>query len=284
MSNKSAFQLGWDVFVSTAKPVVSDDRGPDGKQPALSPTSATLVYGEHDAVLVDPLMTIDESQTLRDWVVATGKNLTAIYVTHAHADHFFGARTLLERFPDARLIAHPSVVERMQQQVSPQIFAFWSAQVPGQLYDHPPIAEPLKNSVLQLEGRDLVIVPLGHTDTDETTCLHVPALDLVIAGDAVYNDVHLYLGESTPELRQAWLAALDTIEALRPRTVIAGHKRPENNNDPVNIELTRRYIRDFDRIAARPISARQLFDEMLALHPGRLNSWALWVSAKQVKG
>ena len=67
-----------------------------------SPTTSTLIHGERDAVLVDALMTKDESRALADWVVAAGKNVTAIFVTHAHGDHFFGAPAVLERFPDAK--------------------------------------------------------------------------------------------------------------------------------------------------------------------------------------
>jgi glyoxylase-like metal-dependent hydrolase (beta-lactamase superfamily II) len=54
-----------------------------------------------------------------DWVVASCKNLTAIYVTHGHGDHFFGLALLLERFPKARAGATPATVEAMNQQLSP---------------------------------------------------------------------------------------------------------------------------------------------------------------------
>ncbi|MBM0276250.1 MBL fold metallo-hydrolase [Micromonospora tarensis] len=45
----------------------------------------------------------------------------------------------------------------------------------------------------------LVAIEVGHSETDGTTVLHVPSLDLVVAGDAVYNGVHLYLAESGNE-------------------------------------------------------------------------------------
>jgi hypothetical protein len=61
-----------------------------------------------------------------------------------------------------------------------------------------------------------VSVPLGHTDTDNTTCLHVPSVGLVVAGDAAYNDVHLYLAGSNPDTRREWISALDTIELSTP--------------------------------------------------------------------
>jgi glyoxylase-like metal-dependent hydrolase (beta-lactamase superfamily II) len=60
------------------------------------PTSSTLIYGAHDAVLVDSQLTTQAAADLTAWVVATSKNLTAIYITHAHGDHHFGTSTLLK--------------------------------------------------------------------------------------------------------------------------------------------------------------------------------------------
>ena len=127
-------------------------------------------------------------------------------------------------------------------------------------------------------------VPLGHTDTDNTTCLHVPSIGLVVAGDAAYNDVHVYLAESNAHTRKEWISALDTIESLKPRTVVAGHKRPGRADTPSVVGETRQYIRDFDRIAADTRTAKDLYNEMLALYPDRVSPGALWSSARGVKG
>ncbi len=104
----------------------------------------------------------------------------------------------------------------MRQQASPEsLESFWKPLLPNQIPNDLIVADPLADGAIKLEGEDVVVVPLGHTDTDDTTCLHVPSIGLVVAGDAAYNDVHLYLGESNPLLRGEWLAALDTIESLR---------------------------------------------------------------------
>jgi glyoxylase-like metal-dependent hydrolase (beta-lactamase superfamily II) len=246
--------------------------------------SSTLISGKRDAVLVDAFITVEQAGVLADWVAASGKNLTAIYATHGHGDHFFGAATLLERFPRARFMATPAVVKIMRQQASPQsLTSFWNPRFPGQISDHLVVAEELSGNVIDLEGHDLVAVPLGHTDVDNTTCLHVPSIGLVVAGDAAYNGVHLHLNESDPHGRREWIAALDTIEALNPRAVIAGHKRAENDDSPRIIEETRRYIRDFDRLAGTTATARELFDKMLEIYPDRLNPGALWSSARGAK-
>ena len=277
-------ELHWDVYVTPGIPVGSPDLPPGRQQRLWSPISATLIYGERDAVLVDALLTVEQAHALLEWVEAHGKHLTTIYATHGHGDHFFGASTLLQRFPRARLVARPDVVKMMRQQASPQSLAsFWTPRFPGQLADQLVLAEELTENVIDLEGHDLVVVPLGHTDTDHTTCLHVPSVGLVVAGDAVYNDVHLHLGESNPQTRREWIAALDTIEALQPRAVIAGHKRPGTDDDPRIIEETRQYIRDFDRVAQTTTTARELYDQVLSLYPQRVNPGALWSSARALK-
>jgi len=71
--------------------------------------------------------------------------------------------------------------------------------------------------------------------------------------------------------RREWIAALDKIESLNPRAVIAGHKRPGNDDSPKIIEETRQYIRDFDRVAETTTTARGLYDKMLELYPDRVN-------------
>lgn len=276
--------IEWDVLITKRQPIAGRDLPPGKEQWMWVPSSATLISGERDAVLVDTFLTVEQSIALVNWVAQSGKNLTTIYVTHGHGDHFFGIAAIQERFPKARALATPGVVKVMQKQASPESLAdFWNARYPGQIADRLVIAEPLYGNVIDLEGEELVAIELGHTDTDNTTCLHVPSVGLVVAGDAVYNDDHLYLIESNAQTRREWIAALDTIESLGPRAVIAGHKKPGTDNSPRIIEETRQYIRDFDRLAQMTTTARELYDQMLELYPNRANPGALWGSALAAK-
>ena len=277
--------LDWDVLVAPGIPALTSDLAPGTKQLMWSPISSTLISGKRDAVFVDTFITAEQADILVEWVAASGKNLTTIYVTHGHGDHFFGIGALLDRFTSAKAVTTPDVVKLMRRQASPDVLAsFWNPLFPGQIPHRLVIAEELKRNVIDLEGRDLVVVEVGHTDTDNTTCLHVPSVGLVVAGDVAYNDVHLYLAESNAQTRREWIAALDKIESLNPRAVIAGHKRPGNDDSPGIIEETRQYIRDFDRVAGKTTTARGLYDEMLELYPDRINpGGALWFSACAVK-
>ena len=277
--------LHWDVFVSAESLVVTSDLPPRMTERRWSPISSTLISGQRDAVLVDTFLTVEQNRKLADWIVKSGKKLKTIYATHGHGDHFFGVNIIRERFPEARFVASREVIAVMRKQASNAVLdSFWSPRFPGQIDANLAIAEELAGKVIELEGAELVSVPLGHTDTDDTTCLHVPSIGLVVAGDAAYNDVHVYLAESKSETRKEWIAALDTIQSLKPRAVVAGHKRPGRDDNPRIVEETRQYIRDFDRIAAATGSAEQLYNEMRALYPDRLNPGALWSSARGVKG
>jgi glyoxylase-like metal-dependent hydrolase (beta-lactamase superfamily II) len=246
--------------------------------------SSTLIHGERDAVLVDTLLTTEQSKTLSDWVVASGKNLTAIYITHGHGDHFFGLASLLERFPRAKAVATPEVVRAMREQLTPAwIDNFWRRLFPADIPDRLLVAEPLEGDDLELEGRKLVPINAGRTDTAHSTCLHVPSIGLIVAGDVVYNGIHPFLGETDTQSRLEWISTLDKLEALNPKAVIAGHKVPENDDDPRIIAETRRYLRDFNRLNAATTTARELYDAMLEIYPHRVNPGSLWGAANAAK-
>lgn len=268
--------IEYAVYVAPAKDVITDDLPPGADRRVWSPTTATLIHGERDAILVDALLTIEESRALAEWVAATGKNLTAVYITHAHGDHFLGVPAILERFPDTRIVAAPGVAARMDTQYA----AKWEQRFPGQIFLHRVAAEPLADGVLELEGEELQAIELGHTDTNGSSALHVPSIGLVVAGDAVYGDVHQLLAEAQGSGGRNWLNALDTIEKLQPVAVVAGHKREGDPDDPEQIENTRRYIEHFLTAAEQSRGFTDLYDVMVALYPQRLNRGALWNSAK----
>jgi glyoxylase-like metal-dependent hydrolase (beta-lactamase superfamily II) len=230
--------LDWDV--TTVKRAGLSRDLPSGNPDLMwVANSSTLIYGERDAILVDTFLTAGQSKTLLDWVVSRERNLTAIYVTHGHGDHFFGLAPLLDRFPRARAVAVPEVVDEMKTQLSPaSLDGFWRKRFPGEIAQRLVAAEPLEGE-LALEGHKLVVIDMGRTDTARSTALHVPSLDLIVAGDTVYNGIHPYLAETDTQSRLEWIAALDRLEALKPRFVVAGHKKPENDDDPRSIAETR---------------------------------------------
>lgn len=164
---------------------------------------------------------------------------------------------------------------------SPQMRTqLWEPMFPGQIDSTPVPAEPLESNIVELEGNELHVVEVGHSDTDNTTVLHVPSLDLVVAGDVAYNGVHMYLAESAGGDRDAWLDALDVVEKFHPKTVVAGHKDQTMDDDASRVlAQTRAYLTDAGRLLDEGAAAMDCFDSITSLHPTRLNTGAAWISA-----
>ena len=89
-------------------------------------------------------------------------------LTHGHGDHWFGIGALLERFRGARAVASRAVVKMMKEQSPEVLKSWWHARLPGQIPERVVIAEELGGNVIKLEGKDLVVVEVGHTDTHDT--------------------------------------------------------------------------------------------------------------------
>lgn len=274
-------RLRYKTFVTEQIPQSGRGPLPDGSIRMWSPITSTLIMGRRDAVLIDPALTATQAAEVGDWIAASGRRLRQIYITHGHGDHWFGAIPLLQRFPGVTVQTTAGTAKIMAAQNDPEFRAeFWDRVFPGQLPAGELDVSIVDEQGFELEGVALVPVEVGHTDTDATTMLHVPDMGLLVAGDVVYNGVHLYLTESDGIGGiDEWLAALHTAEALRPATVIAGHKDPRAFDNPSQIQATRRYLTDARRLLESSESADEFYQEMLRLHPRRINPGALWGAA-----
>ena len=246
----------------------------------FSPTTATILSGPTEAVLVDTLLLADDVERLGDRIEATGKKLTTIYITHAHFDHYFGLQALLERFPDAGAVALPSVVEaaRATHEPTRELAKQWFA---GKALDCTVLPDALDGETIVLDGHELHAIEVGQGDIAHSTILHVPSIDAVVAGDVVYNGVHQMLANSGPEDWPRWIESVDKIAALEPKVVVAGHKRPELPDDNIAaiVDGTRDYIQAFIEELAGTGDTRTLVGRMQERFPDHINPTALIVSA-----
>jgi glyoxylase-like metal-dependent hydrolase (beta-lactamase superfamily II) len=276
--------LSYDVFVSDGPVRAGEERMPDGSPLVWSPLSSTLIFGAHDAVLVDPPFTRTQIQGVGDWVERSGRRLAYIYATHGHGDHWFGTGELAKRFPGVTVHATEGTIEVMRQQAGPGREQLWDRIFPGQIPATPVLAEPVPAGGFLLEGNPVVAVEAGHTDTDKTTVLHVPSIGLVAAGDVAYNGVHQYILEGGGGGLQEWLRAIDRVAGLNPRAVVAGHKNKELPDDPAILGETRRYLQDVIRLLDQKPTVQEFYDQMIELYPDRLNRSPVWYGALGLLG
>jgi hypothetical protein len=102
----------------------------------------------------------------------------------------------------------------------------------------------------------------------------------VVGDDVVYNGVHMMTAETDEQSRGAWIASLDTVAALNPRIVIAGHESVGAPDLPESIGASQQYLRDFSRIVNEGGGVEDIVNAMLKLHDDRDNPCTLWHSAR----
>jgi len=282
-SASSASGLGIDVHVAPMRPFVGAASQAAGDQPLWSPMSSSLIAGERDAVLVDTLITFDQVDALADWAESHGKRITAILITHGHSDHWIGLARLLERFPDARGLATAKVLARARFEATDEgLQKYWHGCFPGEIPDSPVLPDLVEDDgKLELDGHELQIIDVGQGDTEHSSLVYAPSIGAVVAGDVVYNQVHMMTAETDAASRDAWIASLDTVAALNPVTVVSGHKRVGAPDSPETIEQSRQYLRDFSRIVDERETVEDIVVAMLTLHGDRDNPRVLWYGARQ---
>jgi glyoxylase-like metal-dependent hydrolase (beta-lactamase superfamily II) len=275
-----------DLHVTDLIPIATPKPLPFGIPQTWSHMASTLISGDKQAVLIDPPLTIKQGHEISAWikgVLGPAKKLTTIYITHGHGDHYFAATTVLKHFPDAKVVATPATVEHMAQQIEPEYYnAWWEASFPGELEKPVPgLVKALKGNTIDLEGHAINIIEAGHSDTHDSTFVHIPDLSMVVAGDVCYNELHQWLAEAVDEERRnAWIAALEKIASFKPATVIASHKRPGAVDGINNVYSTIGYIRAFGELKAESKTAEELYHKMLARYPQRINPIILWIGCQ----
>lgn len=252
---------------------------------SLNATSA-LIMGEKEAMLIDVPFTRADGLRVAADVLDSGKTLKAIYITHDHPDHFFSVDVFLDLFPGVEVITAPQIVDDIWRSY-PLKFKRWGAMLGRNGPRYPVNVSPAKGATLKLEGHRIEILGPMQGDHVHATAIYVPSLKAVICGDLCFNKVHLWLGEHTAAQYDAWLAAIDSLIALKPRIVVAGHKLPELADGPEALAFTRDYLLAFKEAVAKAKTSTELIAAITQRFPDTrdyLGDFILGNSAKVATG
>lgn len=248
--------------------------------------NVALIEGEKDAVLVDAPFTRADAHRVVAMVIDSGKHLTTVFVTHDHPDHFFAMEVIRDAFPDARIVAHPTVVADIWKSL-PFKVKRWSPMLGANAPRHPSAPEPLDGDTILLEGQSLkVIGPMGG-DHVHATALWAPSIRALFPGDLVYNQMYLWFGEHDAAAIAAWGRSLDQLAALGPVMVVPGHSKPGLPNDPSGLEFSRRYIAEWPKLVAASRDSADLRARVQKAYPDAvdvLGDFLLGNSSKVAKG
>jgi glyoxylase-like metal-dependent hydrolase (beta-lactamase superfamily II) len=217
----------------------------------------TLIMGEKDMVLVDAPFTMSDAHRLVADVLETGLNLKYIYVTHDHPDHFFSMEVLTQAFPNAQVISAQQVVDDIWASIPKKVLR-WGPMLGPNGPRYPTAPTPLTTNSFSLEGHEIQVLGPMQGDHHHATALWIPSLEALIAGDLVFQDIHLWLGESLAPQYEAWEEALDSMSSLDPKIVVAGHKVPGTADDASALAFTKEYLHEFSLMAAESDTSEEL--------------------------
>lgn len=230
---------------------------------------STLIVGPTEIVLFDTQNRLSDGRRVADRIAATGKRLKAIFISHPDEDHFFGALAITDRFPGTPIYMTPAAIAefgRTAEGMRVQGKRGMGADVPDSLF-HP---QEYPAGGLEVDGVPVELLAdlQGDVLTPTNSALWIPSLHAVLAGDIVFNGVYPYLAASTPASRSAWQASLDSLAALHPDIVVAGHKASAELPDtPASLEFMRHYLRDFDAARASASSIREMVTAIRTKYP-----------------
>jgi glyoxylase-like metal-dependent hydrolase (beta-lactamase superfamily II) len=244
--------------------------------------ASVIITGAREAILIDAQFSLNHAHRVVADVLGAGKELTTVYITHAHPDHYFGIEVIKAAFPNARIVATPYVVTDIEKSF-PKKIAEWGPKLGANAPRKPTLPQALSGTSLALEGHAIEVIGPVQGDTANNTMLWVPGLKALIAGDTVYGGTHVWTASSDKAERAAWLKTLERIEALKPEVVVPGHI----GNTPLTLAAvahTRNYLAAFDAVAGSTRKAGEIISAMNAKYPGLPLGIILELGAKVAGG
>ncbi len=239
--------------------------------------TSTLISGKTEAVLVDAQFTRSEARKLAATIKKSGKKLTTVFITHAHPDHHFGLEVILKEFPTAKAVTLPEVITELKA-ISPGKLAYWKGIYKDDLADAFIVPQALTKPEIILEGETLKIVTLKEGESEAAGVVYVPSAKTLIAGDVIFNGVHLWLAEGRPD---SWLANLKKLKDVGPiDRIVSGHQKTEAVTGAELIGVNEAYIKDFQAILADAKAKKEGPEAAIARITAKYPEYALPVIAE----
>jgi len=208
--------------------------------------NSMIIEGAHEVMLVDAQLTKTNAERVLGEIQKTKKPLSIIYITHEHADHFLGLEVFKKVYPRVRIIANSVVVDRINKVYQEKIDK-WKQLLGSAATSQVVAIEKFDGDSIKFEGSEIEVLKNIQGDTDQNTMLWIPGQRILITGDVVFNDMHVYTAETDTQARRQWLNSLNKIRELKPSVVIPGHSKigaPLDASTPV--DFTENYLLAFD--------------------------------------
>jgi glyoxylase-like metal-dependent hydrolase (beta-lactamase superfamily II) len=208
--------------------------------------NSVIVEGDHEMMLVDAQLTKTSAEKVLQQIKETTKPLSLIYITHEHADHFLGLQVFKEAYPGATIIATSAVVDRINR-VYREKLDKWQKLLGSDASSQVVEISKFDGGYIDFEGSRIRVIKDIQGDTDQNTMLWIPGQRILIAGDVLFDDIHVYTGETDEKARARWLDTLRTVRELKPSVVVPGHSKVGAALDASTaVDFTAKYLLAFN--------------------------------------
>jgi glyoxylase-like metal-dependent hydrolase (beta-lactamase superfamily II) len=208
--------------------------------------NSVIIEGTHEVMLVDAQLTKTNAEKVLQQIKETKKPLSIIYITHEHADHFLGLEVFKEAYPRARIIANSAVVDRINKVYREKIDK-WKTILGSGATSQVVAIEKFDGNFIKFESSKIEVLKNIQGDTDENTMLWIPGQRILITGDVLFNNMHVYTAETDSKAREKWLNSLNKIRELKPSVVIPGHSKVGAPLDASTaVDFTENYLLVFE--------------------------------------
>src|SRR4029077_9225376 len=229
--------------------------------------NSVIIEGTHEVMLVDAQLTKTNAERVLQQIKETKKPLSTIYITHEHADHFLGLEIFREGYPGVRIIANSEVTDRINKVYQEKIDK-WQKILGLAATSRIVAIEKFDGNFIEFENSKIEVLKHIRGDTDENTMLWIPGQRILIAGDVLFNDMHVYTAETDSKARGEWLNSLIKIRELNPAVVIPGHSKVGALLDSSTaVNFTENYLLVFEEQLKTAKDANNLVNAMKEKFP-----------------
>jgi glyoxylase-like metal-dependent hydrolase (beta-lactamase superfamily II) len=230
-------------------------------------TNSVIIEGAREAMLVDAQLTKTNAERVLEEIQKTKKPLSITYITHEHADHFLGLEVFKEAYPRVKIIANSAVVDRIHNVYQEKIDK-WKQLLGAGATSHVVAIEKFDGDSIKFESSEIEVIKNVQGDTDQNTMLWIPGQKILITGDVVFNDMHVYTAETDSNARAKWLNSLNKIRELKPSVVIPGHSKAGAPLDArTAVDFTESYLLAFDEELKKAKDPESLINAMRERFP-----------------
>jgi glyoxylase-like metal-dependent hydrolase (beta-lactamase superfamily II) len=229
--------------------------------------NSVIIEGAHELMLVDAQLTKTNAERVLQEIKETKKPLSIIYITHEHADHFLGLEVFKKAYPGVRIIANSAVIDRINKVYQEKIDK-WKQLLGSAATSQMVAIEKFDGDSIKFEDSKIEVLKNIQGDTDQNTMLWIPEQRILITGDVVFNDMHVYTAETDSNARTKWLNSLNKIRELKPSVVIPGHSKIGAPVDASTaVDFTENYLLAFDEELKEAKDADSLMNAMRERFP-----------------